>query len=190
MIKLFQKGAYVIRKRYLKDFISFLRKGWYILLGMKIGELTRLPQIYTTFPNQVSLGRNCILERGIFFKYDGIWKPGIAIQVGNNVFLGQNIEFNIRKLIHIGNDCLIASGCKFIDHDHGIEQGELMRKQHGPEQVIEIGNNVWLGFNVIVLKGVTIGDGAIVAAGAVVTKSILANEIWAGIPAKKIGDRK
>ena len=64
-----------------------------------------------------------------------------------------------------------------------------MGPQQGIEKAISIGNDVWLGCNVIVLKGVEIGDGAIIGAGAVVTKSILPNEIWAGVPAKKIGER-
>ena len=84
---------------------------------------------------------------------------------------------------------MIASGCKFIDHDHGVNLIQLMRLQPGPEKSIDIGSNVWIGFNVIVLKGVTIHDGAIVAAGSVVTKDIGINEIWAGVPAKKIGER-
>jgi acetyltransferase-like isoleucine patch superfamily enzyme len=64
-----------------------------------------------------------------------------------------------------------------------------MRTQPSTQQAIKLGSDVWLGCNVVVLKGVEIGDGAIIAAGAVVTKSILPNEIWAGVPARKIGQR-
>lgn len=77
-----------------------------------------------------------------------------------------------------------------IDYDHGILADRLMKTQKCIEKEIEIDSNVWIGCNVIILKGVNIGDGAIVAAGAVVLKSILPNEIWAGVPAKKIGERK
>jgi len=123
------------------------------------------------------------------FKFDSIWKKGLSIRIGNNVYLGSFCEFNISKDIEIGDNSLIASGCKFIDHNHGTLVTELMRKQVCSEEPIKIGQDVWLGCNVIVLKGVEIGDGAIVAAGAVVTKSINSNEIWAGVPARKIGDR-
>jgi acetyltransferase-like isoleucine patch superfamily enzyme len=129
------------------------------------------------------------MEDGIFIKFDGIWKPGPSICFGNHVFIGSGTEFNIRIGLSVGNDTLIASGCRFVDHDHGISLGALMRKQEGPESPIKIGSDVWLGCNVVVLKGVTIGDGAIVAAGAVITKSIGENEIWAGVPARKIGNR-
>jgi len=64
-----------------------------------------------------------------------------------------------------------------------------MRSQAGPESEITIGSDVWLGCHVVVLKGVCIGDGAVVGAGAVVTKSVPEGEIWAGVPAVKIGTR-
>ena len=51
-------------------------------------------------------------------------------------------------------------------------------------------DHVWIGANAVILKGVEIGRGAVVAAGAVVTKNIPPNEIWGGVPAKKIGERK
>jgi acetyltransferase-like isoleucine patch superfamily enzyme len=80
---------------------------------------------------------------------------------------------------------LIASDCRFIDHDHGLNKNELIKIQKGTEQEIIIGSNVWIGCNVTVLKGVHIGSGAVVAAGTVVTRSILPYEIWGGVPAKK-----
>jgi acetyltransferase-like isoleucine patch superfamily enzyme len=156
---------------------------------MRVGSKTRLPKMMVTWPHQISIGNNCRMEDGIFIKFDGIWKPGPSICFGNHVFIGSGTEFNIRIGLSVGNDTLIASGCRFVDHDHGISLGALMRKQEGPESPIKIGSDVWLGCNVVVLKGVTIGDGAIVAAGAVITKSIGENEIWAGVPARKIGNR-
>ena len=181
--------AFVSRIRYLAVLLGMVRKRWYALLGMKIGRGTVLPAIYITWPNQVVISHGCLLEHHIHFKCDGIWKDKISISIVDNVFIGTNCEFNIKAGIEIGDNSLIASGCRFIDHDHGIELGKLMHVQHGPEKPIKIGADVWLDCNVIVLKGVTIGNGAVVAAGAVVTKSILPYEIWAGVPARKIGQR-
>lgn len=188
--KFLHKSGYFIRFGLLNQFRKVFRRLWYFNLGMSIGKNSQLPKIFVTWPHQVSLGRNCVLEENTYFKFDGVWQPGPSIIIGNNVFIGMGCEFNIRKKITIGNDCLVASGCKFIDHDHGIMPNQLMRLQAGPESPIIIGNNVWLGANVIVLKGVNIFEGAIIAAGAVVNKSVPANEIWAGVPAKKIGERK
>jgi acetyltransferase-like isoleucine patch superfamily enzyme len=159
------------------------------MMGMKIGSGTILSKLHVTWPHQILIGKNCLLEHNIFFKYNGVWSPGPSIIIGDNIFIGANCEFNIHKRMEIGNDTLIASGCKFIDHNHGINLDILMRKQLGPEEPIVVGCDVWIGVNTVILKGVSIGNGAIIAAGAVVTKSILPNEIWAGIPARKIGQR-
>ena len=80
--------------------------------------------------------------------------------------------------IHIGKNVFINAGCKFQD------QGGMIFHP------IHIGKNVWLGANVTVLPGVTIGDGAIIAAGAVVTNDVPANMIAAGVPAKVIREGK
>ena len=78
-----------------------------------------------------------------------------------------------------------------IDHDHGFATRAvpIVRQTTGGEQAITIEDDVWIGVESVILKGVTIGRGAIVAAGSVVTKSVGAYEIWGGIPAKKIGMR-
>jgi len=167
-----------------------LRKLWWQMQGARFGTGTRIPRLAMTWPHQVAVGARCVLEEDIFFKYDGYWQPGPSIIVGNRVFLGRGCEFNIRLHIEIGSDSLIASGCKFIDHDHEMTVGDVpMNKEACPEAAIVLEDDVWLGVNVVVLKGVTIGRGAVVGAGAVVTKSIPPYEIWAGIPARKIGER-
>ena len=167
------------------------RTAWWRGLGMEIGRGTLLPKVRVTWPHQVSLGNDCILEHDIYFKYDGVWAPGPTIVVRNRVFLGFGCEFNVRRGLEIGDDCLIASGCKFVDHDHGASSRDTpMREQAGgAEAAIALEQDVWLGANVVVLKGVRIGRGAIVAAGAVVTKPIPPYEIWGGVPARKIGER-
>jgi acetyltransferase-like isoleucine patch superfamily enzyme len=159
-----------------------------MLQGCSIGAKTALPTVFMTWPHQVRLGERCIIEQGVYFKFDGIWSPGPSIVIDDRCFIGAFCEFNIRRHIRIGADSAIASGCKFIDHDHGIT-GQRLDETPGKEVPINLGRNVWLGVNVVVLKGVTIGDGAVVGAGAVVIKSIPAGEIWAGVPAVKIGIR-
>jgi len=156
---------------------------------MVIGRGTIMTSPRVSWPHKVSLGKRCHIEHGVIFKHDGIWSDHASIQIGNEVFIGTGCEFNIRKGISVGDSSLIGSGCRFIDHDHGIQSGALIRSQEGPMKGITIGSDVWLGCHVVVLKGVCIGDGAVVGAGAVVTKSVPPGEIWAGIPAAKIGTR-
>jgi len=163
---------------------------WLKWAGMKIGKGTYFSKIVVTWPHQVIIGVNCKLEHNIYFHYDGIYSTGPSICIGDNVFIGNNTEFNISDRINIGNNCLIAAGCRFVDHNHGLEKKSLIRNQIVPKQEINLENDVWLGCNVVVLKGVSIGEGAVVGAGSVVTKSIPPYEIWGGVPAKKISERK
>jgi serine acetyltransferase len=164
--------------------------GWG-LLGMQVDVGTLLPKIYVTWPHQVSLGAHCTVEQGTYFKYDGIWAPGPKLVIGDHVFVGAGCEFNFKRGITIGAHCLIASGCYFIDHDHQSARRDVPMgmQSGGPEAPIILESDVWIGANAVLLKGVTIGKGAIVAAGAVVRDSIPAYEIWGGVPAKKIGER-
>ncbi|RYE18359.1 MAG: acyltransferase, partial [Sphingobacteriaceae bacterium] len=110
MTYLLQQGGFVVRFRYWAGFLGALRKVWYTLLGMKIGEGTTIPKLYVTWPNQIAIGKSCTLEHGIYFKFDGIWQTGPAICIGNHVFVGTGCEFNISLGIDIGDNSLIASG--------------------------------------------------------------------------------
>lgn len=177
------------RLRIWVDQRSLLRKMWWRVQGAHFGSKTRVPALTMTWPHQVAVGADCTLESDILFKFDGIWQSGPSIVIGDRTFVGRGCEFNIRQRIEIGHDALIAAGCKFIDHDHGFAMGQPMNVQEGKEAAILIGEDVWLGVNVVVLKGVIISRGAIVAAGAVVTKDVGADEIWGGVPARKIGQR-
>ena len=105
-----------------------------------------------------------------------------------------NTTIVVTKHIKIGHNVMIGGGCFIVDSDFhsmdynhwGTPDDEIFMKR----QDVIIGNNVFIGMNSIILKGVSIGDGAIIAAGAVVSKSIPANEIWGGNPAKFISKRK
>lgn len=158
---------------------------------MKVGAGTLLPRVNVTWPHQVQLGAKCRLEPGIYFKFDGIYQPGPGLVIGDQVFIGTGCEFNFRRKIDIGSHCLIASGCRFIDHDHGSARRDIpmSTQPHSADAPIALEEDVWLGVNVVVLKGVRIGRGAIVAAGAVVTNNIPPFEIWGGVPARKLGER-
>ena len=185
---LFQKILF--RLRFDQPPGSIFRKLWWQMQGAAFGQGTKVPHLLITWPHQLAVGAGCKLEDDIFFKYDGYWLPGPSIVIRDRVFIGRGCEFNIRRGIEIGHDSLIASGCKFIDHDHEMTVGAgPMHSLSCPDAAIVLEEDVWLGVNVVVLKGVRIGQGAVVGAGAVVTKSIPAYEIWAGIPARKIGER-
>lgn len=180
--------VFKIRKLFY-SIISFFRKKYWQFCGVTIGDNTYVDSFTVTWPHRLTIGSNCLLESGIYFKIDGVYHSNKAIEIGNNVFVGRNCEFNIKESISIGDYTMIASGCKFVDFDHGKGLFTEIGLQNAEVDPIRIGRDVWLGFNVIILKGVLIGDGAVVAAGSVVKCNIPSNEIWGGIPARKISLR-
>ena len=107
-------------------------------------------------------------------------------KIGEKVFMNHNCSITCAEEITIGDACNIANNVVIVDHDHrlgkyGVEDGLESTPVH-------IGKNVWIGANAVILRGVSIGDGAIIAAGAVVNHDIPAYEIWGGVPARKIRD--
>ena len=178
-----------VLKKYINRFFGAFRKFGYQISGLKIGKNTFLPKVDMVWPHQVTIGFDCKLENDISFKYDGINSPGPSIIIGNNVFIGKNVEFNIRSKIEIGSFSLIASGVKFIDHDHGFEINKFIKFQNSTNSPIKIGEDVLIGANSTILSGVTVGNGAIIGAGAVLKNNVGVNEIWAGVPAKLIAYR-
>lgn len=188
MVSLKSFRIIVFKLKYFRT-LSWIYTLYQRLMGLRSASIIPF-KTAITWPHKVSIGKKTIIEHDVFLKHDGPYSEGKSIIIGDNVFIGNNSEFNIKKSIIIKNNSLIGSGSKFIDHDHGMAKNDLIRLQPCPEAEIIIEEDVWIGANVIVLKGVTIGKGAIVAAGAIVNKSIPPYEIWGGVPVKKIGERK
>jgi acetyltransferase-like isoleucine patch superfamily enzyme len=117
--------------------------------------------------------------------YLGAWPEG-GLVVGDHSYIGRWTVILAHQSVVIGNDCLIAPGCHITDVNHGIAQGELIRKQSLVSKPVRIGNDVWVGAGCSMLPGVTIGDGAVIGARAVVTHDIPAGAIAVGSPAKVI----
>jgi acetyltransferase-like isoleucine patch superfamily enzyme len=140
---------------------------------------------------------SCVTGSFIFEKETGI------INIGNRSFVGGGTFICIDK-IEIGNDVLIAWGCTIVDNDshsvkwqnrindvidwkRGLEENKTgvyknwENVNHAP---IVIKDKSWIGFNVVILKGVTIGQGSIIGAGSVVTKNVPDYTVVAGNPAK------
>lgn len=173
-------------------------------------------RLYCKFHN-VSMGRNFRVKGMLYIRNHGeieisdnvrinsAWwanpigfgsKTLFQIFSGGSLIIGEgcaisNSAFTSANRICLEQNVMIGSGCKFYDTDfHPINpqkriQGENQYAQSAP---ILVKKNAFIGAGSIVLKGVTIGENAVVGAGSVVTKCIPANEIWAGNPAKKIGD--
>lgn len=112
--------------------------------------------------------------------------PESVVLIGEGSAWSNNVSIVANKRITIGKDCRIGDGVSIYDCDfHEIDPRHRNRSP-GPTAEVVIGNNVWLGSRVMVLKGVTIGDNSVIAAMSVVTKPIPPNVIAGGNPAKII----
>ena len=140
-----------------------------------------------------TIGKHFHAGRNVF-----LWgKKGITI--GDNCYIGKYSV--IESTARIGDDVLIANFVAIVGrYDHHYQQigrptrlASAVRDEDynwlGADQVTIIEDDVWLGFGAIVLSGVTIGTGSIIAAGSVVTKDVEPYSIYGGNPAKKIKDR-
>jgi maltose O-acetyltransferase len=109
-----------------------------------------------------------------------------SITIGHHCFINQQVYFDAPNPITVGNYCLIGHGTRLVASTHTLTTNFETLRPSIPAKPIVIEDHVWLGCNVIVLAGVTIGRGAVVAAGSVVTKSVAANTLVGGVPAKLI----
>lgn len=137
-----------------------------------------------------------IIKLGAIGKNTSI-QPSAHLAYSHNIFLGNNVIINrsayvwageASKIV-IGDFSALAPEAFVSSRSYGLKKGELIWTQPPIEKDVIIGKNVWVGTKAIILPGVHIGDGAIIAAGAIVTKNVEANSIVAGVPAKKIKDR-
>ncbi|MCF2946702.1 sugar O-acetyltransferase [Paraglaciecola aquimarina] len=124
--------------------------------------------------------------------YAGAWiEPDFYCDYGYNIHLGKNFYANHGVVIldtapvTFGDDVMLAPGVLISTASHPLDPD---KRKKGMETAlpISIGNNVWVGMGAKILDGVTIGDNAVIAAGAVVNKNVAANTIVAGVPAKVI----
>jgi acetyltransferase-like isoleucine patch superfamily enzyme len=153
-------------------------------LSMKRGG--NLGNISCDWPASVSIGEDCIIQDGADFRIEHPFSANNYIQLGDRVFIGRCCEFNCTSKIIVGNDTMIASNTTIVDVGHHTEKGNNLKSV---SEDINIGSEVWIGARCVILKGVSIGNGAIVGAGSVVNKSIPEYEIWAGTPARFIKSR-
>ena len=172
----------------------------------KKGKNTRLDAFYITVRCELKekiflqIGDDCVINGNFIFENcNGL------IEIGNNTFIGGGMFIAIKN-IQIGNNVLISWGCTIMDNNaHSLISGERINDitdwKRGLDfdrigfykdwskvsaEKIFINDNAWIGFNSIILKGVTIGKGAVVAAGSVVTKDVPDYAIVGGNPARII----
>jgi acetyltransferase-like isoleucine patch superfamily enzyme len=110
---------------------------------------------------------------------------GGLLEIGERTFINAAVSISASRHVQIGSECEIGPGVLIMDNDF-----------HSPSNLsrfpasipVRIGDRVWIGARAIVLKGVTVGDGAVIAAGSVVTSDVPPHKLVAGVPARIIRD--
>jgi acetyltransferase-like isoleucine patch superfamily enzyme len=131
---------------------------------------------------RLEIGAGTLLEQGVW-----ITAPGEArVRIGAGTFLNMGVMVAAQELVEIGDHCMLANGCfvsdashRYDDHERPITWQGFVSK--GPTR---IGDNCWLGANVVVTSGVSIGERCVIGANSVVTHNIEPFSIAAGAPAK------
>lgn len=108
---------------------------------------------------------------------------GVNIHVGCNTFINGGCHFQDQGGVYIGDGCLIGHNVVIATLNHELAPARRANLVPAP---VRLGDNVWVGSNATILPGVTIGDGSVVAAGAVVTKDVPPMTVVGGVPAKAI----
>lgn len=154
-------------------------------------KLARTAIVENWAPHRLTVGHQVTVEHGSILSWPG--DDDAWIEIGDHTWIGpyNNLRTAPGGRLTIGRHCLISQFCSLITHNHGMSGGETIQSQPHSEQRcnVTIGDDVWLGAGCAVMPGVSIGCGAVVGAGAVVTRDVPDQEIWAGVPAQKVGER-
>ncbi len=113
------------------------------------------------------------------------------VSIGAKTVLGQECTISAYQHVSIGRECVIADRVMLIDFDHGVvEVDRPIRLQGIYKRDVNVGNNVWIGYGVCILRGATVGDNSVIGTNSVVTKDVPANAVVGGVPARLIRMRR
>lgn len=157
-----------------------------------IGDSYFLWHVHTLIGTEyISIGNHCTFESGLQLSAWKVDEQQPKIVIGNHCLIRYNAHITATNSITIGDNLLTGTNVFITDNSHGNTDKTILgipptERPLCSKGSVSIGSNVWLGNNVCVLPGVKIGDNSIIGANSVVTKSIPANAVAAGIPAKVI----
>src|SRR4051812_30018086 len=128
----------------------------------------------------VRLGRWCWIGHGTKIRaHEG------EVEIGAKSVLGQECTISSFQHVSIGRECIVADRVMLIDFDHGVVETERpIRLQGIYKRDVHVGSNCWIGYGACILRGVTVGDNAIIGTSTVVTRDVPANAVAGGVPAR------
>jgi len=149
--------------------------------------------IHSVCEHKVILGDNVTVCKGAVIRPSGYYSGnvGYGLRMGNNSSIGAYSYIGCSGKIEIGDNVMMGPGVNIIAENHVFEDVSIPMNRQGVTNVgIRIADNVWIGTRAIILDGVNIGEGAVIAAGALVNKDVPPYAIVGGVPAKVIKSRK
>jgi acetyltransferase-like isoleucine patch superfamily enzyme len=173
--------------RLIQGAASRARALMYRLLGVRIEGACWLRAIEIPRHHRaIRIGVEVALDRGTVLLISGEANGQEKIVIGRASYVNRCTMIDASERIEIGESCMIGPFCYITDHDHVFEAGVDPAAGELVAAPTRIGDRCWLGAHVTVLKGVTIGEGSVIGAGSVVTKSVPANAVAVGNPARVI----
>ena len=165
--------ALLLRRRYLSSYGSRLKLDGLAFIAPRV-VLQIGPK------GRIELGRWSWVGHGCKLRsHEGM------ISIGAKTVMGQECTISAYQHVSIGRECVIADRVMLIDFDHGVVDVETpIRLQGIYKRDVRVGNNVWMGYGACILRGVTVGDNAVIGTNAVVTRDVPANAVVAGVPAR------
>lgn len=175
-----KRKLYITSSKVKVTYLLFCSPGY-----VKIGKGTLIaPSTNVDVDNQ---GSFIISDRCRLHNYGKIAALGGNISIGSGTTIGDYATFLSGGLISIGNNVMFADNIKIVAFQHNYEDiTKPISAQSTIPKKVNVGNNCWIGINVTIIGDVDIGEHCVIAAGSVVTKSIPAYSVAAGVPAKVV----
>jgi len=167
--------ARLLRRRFLSTYGRRLKLDGLAFIGPKV-------VLQIGRGGRIELGRWSWLGHGTKVRcHEGV------VSIGAKTVLGQECTISAYQHVSIGRECVIADRVMLIDFDHGtVEVERPIRLQGIYKRDVRVGHNVWIGYGACILRGVTVGDNAVIGTNSVVTKDVPANAVVGGVPARVI----
>jgi acetyltransferase-like isoleucine patch superfamily enzyme len=181
-----QMGGRVISNvlRFLLRLMSRARIIYYRSMGVNIEGNGRLHRI--SIPRNwadITLEYGVALDAGVTILCNGPPKRD-KIRIGSGTYINRGTILDARNKLHIGRNVMIGPNCYFTDANHGTAPGSSVKSQPMQLASLIIEDEAWIGAHVVILPGVRIGKGAVIGAGAVVTRDVPGETIAHGVPAR------
>ena len=177
-----------LRAHHRPGLLHRLRLGWHRArgAGLERGVLIDPDVRLLRYPRRIAVGADTILKSGVHLCP---CNADASVSIGPRTTVGFHTLIYASSRIEIGADCMIAPFVHIVDSEHGLARARPMNLQSNSAEPVRIGSDVWIGSHAVILKGVTVGDGAVIAAGSVVREDVQPYQIVGGVPAKVVGER-